>query len=84
MNKTSHQDKIAPFLSVIIPCYNEEKLIEDTLDTVTAELFSRQVLDGFSFDVENLFITRKLGYSIKEIPVRWINRIESKVNPVTS
>ena len=51
---------------------------------VAAELFSRQVLDGFSFDVENLFIARKLGYSIKEVPVRWINRIESKVNPVTS
>jgi dolichyl-phosphate beta-glucosyltransferase len=51
---------------------------------VAGELFSRQVLDGFSFDVESLFIARKLGYSVKEVPVRWINRAESKVNPVTS
>lgn len=51
---------------------------------VAAELFSRQVLDGFSFDVESLFLARKLGYSVKEVPVRWINRAESKVNPITS
>ncbi len=52
--------------------------------SVAADLFSRQMLDGFSFDVENLFIARKLGFSIKEVPIRWINRVESKVNPVTS
>jgi glycosyltransferase involved in cell wall biosynthesis len=42
-------------------------------------LFSRQVLDGFSFDVEALFIARKLGYKILEIPVRWANVEGTKV-----
>lgn len=35
------------------------------------EIFSRCTLDGFSFDVESLFLARKLGYSIAEVPVRW-------------
>ena len=35
------------------------------------DLFSRAVLDGFSFDVEILFLARRLGYRIAEVPVRW-------------
>jgi dolichyl-phosphate beta-glucosyltransferase len=34
------------------------------------ELFSRQSLLGFSFDVELLYLARKLGYSIGEIPAQ--------------
>lgn len=33
------------------------------------DLFSRQVHNDFSFDVEVLFLAQKLGYGIKEIPV---------------
>ena len=46
-------------------------------------IFPRQRNDGFSFDVEVLFIARKLGYRVKEVPVTWINYPASKVNPVT-
>jgi len=42
-------------------------------------IFKRLTIEGFSFDIEALLIARKLGYSIKEIPVRWKNRKESKV-----
>lgn len=34
------------------------------------EIFSRQTLTGFSFDVELIYLARKLGYSIGEIPAR--------------
>ncbi|MES2463807.1 MAG: dolichyl-phosphate beta-glucosyltransferase [Armatimonadota bacterium] len=34
-------------------------------------IFSRCTLDGFSFDVEAIYIARRLGYSIAEVPVRW-------------
>jgi dolichyl-phosphate beta-glucosyltransferase len=45
-------------------------------------IFSRQVLDGWSFDAENLFLARKLGFRIKEIPIRWNHYEEdSKVSP---
>ena len=37
------------------------------------EIFSRQRLDGFGFDVEVLFIARRLGYAAAEVPVRWNN-----------
>jgi glycosyltransferase involved in cell wall biosynthesis len=37
------------------------------------EIFRRQLLDGFGFDVEVLFIAARLGYRVLEIPVRWNN-----------
>ncbi len=35
------------------------------------EIFRRQLLDGFGFDVEVLFIARRLGYRTLEVPVHW-------------
>jgi dolichyl-phosphate beta-glucosyltransferase len=46
-------------------------------------VFGRQKLSGFAFDVEILFIARRLGFSISEVPVNWQNQAGSKVNLVT-
>ena len=46
---------------------------------VAQDVFSRCKLDGFSFDFEALMITRDLGYSIDEIPIRWSHQEGSKV-----
>jgi len=35
------------------------------------EIFERCELDGFGYDVESLFLAKKLGFRVKEIPVRW-------------
>jgi glycosyltransferase involved in cell wall biosynthesis len=35
------------------------------------EVFTRQKLDGFGFDVEDLFIAKRLGLPALEVPVRW-------------
>jgi dolichyl-phosphate beta-glucosyltransferase len=35
------------------------------------EIFKRQTLDGFGFDVEVLYIASHLGYRTLEVPVRW-------------
>jgi dolichyl-phosphate beta-glucosyltransferase len=43
-------------------------------------VFPRQELSGFAFDVELLVLSRKLGYRIREVPVRWINSPASKVS----
>jgi len=44
-------------------------------------IFSRQLLDGWSFDAEDLFLAHKLGFKIKEIPIRWRHYQEdTKVN----
>jgi glycosyltransferase involved in cell wall biosynthesis len=51
---------------------------------VAAEaIFSRQQQERFGFDVEVLFIAKKHGYKISEVPVRW-NHVEgSKVGMLT-
>jgi len=46
------------------------------------EIFSRLKTDGFAFDVEALVLAEKLGFSVKEMPVRWKNSSDSRVNPV--
>jgi dolichyl-phosphate beta-glucosyltransferase len=39
-------------------------------------------LDGFSFDVETLFIARRRGFRIAEVPVTWRNDEASRVGPM--
>lgn len=45
-------------------------------------LFPRQTLAGWSFDVELLFIARRLGYRIVEIPIHWYFNPDSKIRVV--
>lgn len=35
------------------------------------DLAQRQKTNGFSFDVEHIFMASKLGYTIKDVPVEW-------------
>jgi dolichyl-phosphate beta-glucosyltransferase len=50
---------------------------------VVRDIFSRQKIEGFAFDVEILFLARKLGFSVAEVPVNWVNQEGSKVRLVT-
>lgn len=45
------------------------------------EIFGRQRLDGFGFDVEVLFIALRLGYRAIEVPVRWNDAAGTTVSP---
>jgi len=49
---------------------------------VVKTVFSRCKIDGFSFDVEALYLSRKYNFKIKEIPIRWENSALSKVSPI--
>lgn len=49
--------------------YNQQKVTQVQGATVTA-----------GFDVEMLFVARKLGYRIKEVPVEWDYRYSRRVN----
>jgi len=44
-------------------------------------IFSRQTIPGFGFDVEILYLARKLGYRVLETPVHWANDTRTKVHP---
>ena len=46
------------------------------------DLFSRQSVDGFGFDVEILFLARKLGYRVVEVPITWRHVPASRVDPL--
>ena len=37
------------------------------------EIFGRQRIDGFSFDVEVLLLAQEMGFSMVEVPVHWTN-----------
>ncbi len=44
-------------------------------------IFPRCRIDGFSFDVEILFLARRLGLAVREVPVRWRNAPGSSISP---
>jgi len=46
------------------------------------EVFGRARLDGFAFDAEVLFLARRLGLAVSEVPVRAEERDGSKVQLV--
>jgi dolichyl-phosphate beta-glucosyltransferase len=50
-------------------------------DTAKA-IFSRQRIDGFGFDVEVLYLARRLGYGIRVVPLEWEHKQNSSVAPV--
>ncbi len=43
-------------------------------------LFSMQIVEGFSFDLEVLYLAHKLGYRTTEVPVEWIDAPGSTVD----
>ena len=49
---------------------------------VGRNLFGEAKIDRFAYDVEILALAKKKGYGIKEVPIRWINSPESRVDPV--
>jgi dolichyl-phosphate beta-glucosyltransferase len=46
---------------------------------VAHEIFRLCRLDGFSFDFEVLYLARRLGYKIAEVPIKWMHQPGSKV-----
>ena len=78
------------FLGNIFPYFIRVFVIKGIKDTqcgfklfqrkVATDIFSRITIDRFCFDVEVLYLAKKLGYSIKEVPVKWYNSGASKVH----
>lgn len=51
---------------------------------IARAVFANCFLDGWGFDVEVLYLARKLGYSIVEVPVVWSHSEGSKIHPVSA
>jgi dolichyl-phosphate beta-glucosyltransferase len=43
-------------------------------------LYAAQTIDGFSFDLEILYLADRLGYRVAEVPVAWVDAPGSKVD----
>lgn len=46
---------------------------------IAHDLFRRQRIDGYMFDVEILALAQRLGYRIKQVPVRWRDDADSRL-----
>ena len=49
---------------------------------VAKQIFSKMTADGFSFDLELLFLARRLNAEASEVAINWVNVPGSKVNLV--
>ncbi len=47
------------------------------------EAFALQTIERFGFDVEILYLLKRLGYRVEEVPVTWYNSPATKVNPLS-
>jgi dolichyl-phosphate beta-glucosyltransferase len=47
---------------------------------VVKPIFERQTVERWGFDVELLLVARRLGYSIAEVPVRWIHSFDTRIH----
>lgn len=52
--------------------------------SAASTLFELQLLDGWAFDVELLYLARLLGYTVQEFPVTWAHAEGSKVRAVSA
>jgi dolichyl-phosphate beta-glucosyltransferase len=46
---------------------------------IAKDLFERQQIDGYMYDVEILYLAEKLRYSIQQVPVRWRDDGDSRL-----
>jgi dolichyl-phosphate beta-glucosyltransferase len=49
---------------------------------VARDLFARQRIDGYMFDVEILYLARKRGYPVHQVPIRWRDDADSRLELV--
>lgn len=50
-------------------------------DEAAEKIFIQSKTGGWGFDVETLVLAKKMGFTIREIPVHWVNDTRSHVSP---
>ncbi|MCC7529513.1 MAG: glycosyltransferase family 2 protein [Candidatus Melainabacteria bacterium] len=89
VNALSHRKHIGNTFNMIV----QSLLLKGIQDTqcgfklfkrdVAVDLFQIARLNRYAFDVEILYLARKRGYEIAEVPINWTNVEGSKINLVT-
>jgi dolichyl-phosphate beta-glucosyltransferase len=66
-------------LALGLPFHDTQCGLKGLRREAARSLFGRARLDGFAFDAEILFLARRLGYEVVEVPVQARDRDGSKV-----
>lgn len=67
--------------TLILPGLNDTQCGFKCFTAAAAEqVFRLQTLPGWSFDIEILYLARRLGLTIREIPIRWQFNPETKLS----
>jgi dolichyl-phosphate beta-glucosyltransferase len=65
---------------IVLPGLNDTQCGFKCFSAAAAkEVFSRQTIPGWTFDVEVLYIARRLGYKVVEVPIHWYHFPGSKI-----
>lgn len=68
---------------LILPRLNDTQCGFKCFSAEAAEkIFPHQTLPGWSFDIEVLYIARRLGLTIREVPIRWRFHPDTKLSAV--
>ena len=51
---------------------------------IARNIFSISILNGWSFDIEALYLSRKMGAKIAEVPIKWSHSEGSKLSPISA
>ena len=43
------------------------------------KIFANSQIDRWAYDAEIIFLAKKYGYKIKEVPISWVNRQNTRV-----
>jgi dolichyl-phosphate beta-glucosyltransferase len=68
------------FQALVLPGVHDSQCGFKLFDrTAARDIFPRLTVDGFGFDIEILYVARRLRYRIEEVGVRWIDDPDTKV-----
>lgn len=87
-----HQPRYRELMGRIFNAFVQAMLVRGFIDTqcgfklmtrqAATAIFERARIDSFSFDVEIILIAKRLGFRVKDVPVRWIDSRGSRVHPI--
>jgi dolichyl-phosphate beta-glucosyltransferase len=90
-NVTKHQPRYREAMGRVFNTIVQGLAVQGVRDTqcgfklfraeVGQALFREATIEGFAFDVEVLFLARRKGYRIAEVPVTWENDDRTRVHP---
>ena len=67
---------------LILPCFKDTQCGFKLFKTSAKEIFLKQRINRFAFDVETLFLAKKYKFKVAEVPVTWIDQKGSTVSPL--